>query len=288
MAMSPSSPQMLPAALAALSLASSLVASPVTALAAVGPIHVNEVSVSGAELPPSTISVYDEANDLIGTYENSSAASNFDLPESITSRMGDGHAYVITATADGFTFTKMRGVMEDGKSAVVDIVGMPAVLLDISLHAQGVSDYSYVHLSLHKGGTTDGEAMATISPTAGGYAEIASVPVGMPYTLAISCPPELAGQLPATVPIDVPEDARGHFPVEVRGSAASLEAEQTEVAAVPQGLPADPSQGQQAQPQPADDATKPIEQTGDKVVIVSVAAIAVGLIGILIMVRLRK
>lgn len=263
---------------------------PSVALADVGNIHVTLTSPSGEALPPSTIVIYDSLNVVAGQAQNKEASPEFDLPAEITSKLTPNKEYTITATADGYSFTERRGTLLDNKDYKMKLMATKTVTVRIQLNAEGVTDYSYVQAAIYDGSNMAAAAKSTASSSPTGVVEFKDVPVGASYSVRLTCPSHLAGQLPEITSVTVPPDQKGIMEVEIKGTTAALDIEEPKVNQVPEPLQKyeAPVQQQQAEQTPRPVSTQPIAQTGDAVVIGAVAVIAVAVVGIIVMVMRRR
>ena len=112
------------------------------------------------------------------------------------------------------------------------------------------------------------------------------------YTIMLTCPSNLAGQLPEITPFSVPENQTGDVELEIKGTAAALESEEPVVTTVPEPLqkyePPAPTPTQQEQQQQHPLSNQPIAQTGDAVVMVTLGVIGLAVLAFIVLVIRRK
>lgn len=276
----------------ALAFASVTTTFPSPALADIGKIHINEVSASGEKLPESTIMIYDSLNTVVGKSVNNTGLSEFDLPPDATSKLKAGSTYTITATAEGYSFNSVKGTLLDDRTVIVNLTGTKTVSMRVQLSAEGVSDFSYVTAALYDGGNVAAAAKSTATASANGVVEFKDVPVGAEYTIRLTCPSNLAGQLPELTTVEVNPDQTGVLDVEIKGTAAALDIEEPTVTEVPEPLqkyeaPVEQQQVLSEEP-PRPVSTQPIAQTGDAVVLVAGGVIGVAVIVMVVLIVRRK
>lgn len=275
-----------------LAVASLGLASPRVALAeGLGRIHVEETSVSGEPLPSSTIMVYDSLNVVVGKSINENGLSEFDLPKELTDKMMPNKEYTITAVADGYAFDSKKGKFAENADTVVKLTGVRTVSVRVQLSAEGVNDFSYVRAAIYEGSNVSVASKSTASPSKAGEVEFTDVPVGSDYTIMLTCPSNLAGQLPELTPFSVPADQKDDYTLEIKGTAAALDTEEPVVTEVPEPLqkyeapePTPAQQEQQQRPM----STQPIAQTGDAVLVVTLGVIGVAVVALVILIIRRK
>ena len=276
----------------ALAFASVTTTCPSSAFADIGKIHINEVSTSGEKLPESTIKIYDSLNTVVGKSVNNTGLSEFDLPPDATANLKAGSTYTITAEAEGYSFNSVKGTLLDDRTVIVNLTGTKTVVMHIQLSAEGVSDFSYVTAALYDGSNVTATAKSTAVASAAGVVEFKDVPVGAEYTVRLTCPSNLAGQLPELTPVEVKPDQADTLNVEIKGTAAALDIEEPTVTEVPTPLQKYEAPVEQQQvlsetpPRPV--STQPIAQTGDAVVIVTGGVIGVAVIAMIVLIVKRK
>lgn len=274
----------------ALAFASVTAVAPDAALAGVGRIHVKETSASGEPLPESTIVVYDNLNTVVGKSINSKGLPEFDLPSDLTDKLKPGSTYTITATADGYSFNSKKGTLLENVEATVDLVGTRTITVRLNITAEGVTDFSYVRAALYDGNNVTASAKSTATTSMDGKVEFTDVPVGADYTIMLTCPSNLAGQLPELTPLTIPADQTEDLDVDIQGTAASLDIEEQTVTEVPVPLQQyeAPVEKQTPDPEPKPVSTQPIAQTGDAVVLVTGVVIGIALIAMVVLIIRRK
>lgn len=273
--------------------------SPVMAFAAVKQLHISQTTATGEANPPTKILVYDSNNQVVGMHMNDSGEAEYDLPESITSKMGGGATYTIAATAEGYSFTKMRGALKDDDVQTVSLSGIRTTSLNVKLIADGVKNFSYVTVYLYDGDNTNVDPRAKVSPSADGNAVFNDVPTGCQYTVKIVCPNSFPAQMPERTAVEVPAGLTETLTIEVKGMSASISTNSSQLTNLPSSVNDAAANSQTAAPEsvtgtPQQEVRQTvinkgtIAQTGDPVVIIAVAAIGVAAVAFVIMAVKRK
>lgn len=276
---------------ASLAFAMTIGIAPTAAMAGVGRIHIHEVLVDDEPLPPSTVMVYDSMNVVVGKTVNDSGLPEFDLPADLTNKITANKTYTITAMADGYSFTSKTGTLAENTDVKVELVGTRTITARITMTAEGVNDFSYVRAAIYEGTNVTASPKSTATPSKQGVVEFKDVPVGATYTVQLTCPSNLAGQLPELTQFSVPTSQRDVQEVEIKGTAASLDSVDPVVTDVPEPIqkyeaPVKTEEELEQARRPV--STQPIAQTGDAVLVVTLGVIGLAAVAMIVLMIRRK
>lgn len=273
-----------------LALVSAMGVDPAVAMAGgVGRIHIKESLVDDGQLPSSTVMIYDSMNVVVGKSVNDQGLTEFDLPSDLTGKLTPNKTYTITAMADGYTFSSKTGTLAENVDVIVELVGTRTITVRVVLKAEGVNDFSYVRAAIYEGTNVTASPQSTATPSPQGTIEFKDVPVGANYTIMLTCPSNLAGQLPELTQFSVDAGQKETQEVEIQGTAASLDSEDPVVTSVPEPVQKyEAPVKTEAETAPRPVSTQPIAQTGDAVLVVTLSVIGVAVVAIAVLIIRRK